>query len=285
LFSLKVKEYPNQDAATDAMDQGELYGAFIANGSSNELLVVNTISDLSPLDIAANFEEAAKRAGETITVRPYAPTALAPKDPFALVPATLLVTLLVGGYMAAALLATATGSASGRWRGLWLAGFALATGLILDLIVTYWLEGLPSASFWIVWPILSFIILVVALFAAVLRRVLGPVGIIVTLILIIQFGNASSGGSNGAPYLTTFWHDIGPFLPPRNAFILLRNTVYFDGHGIGQALTVLLIYAVVTAVVLGFLDWFRSPELSVPGVDQRAATETAAVAAPVGPLP
>jgi hypothetical protein len=285
LFSLNVKEYPNKDAATDAMDQGELYGAFIANGSSNELFVVNTISDLSPLDIAANFEEAAKRAGETITVRPYAPTALAPKDPFALVPATLLVTLLVGGYMAAALLATATGSASGRWRGLWLAGFALATGLILDLIVTYWLEGLPSASFWIVWPILSFIILVVALFAAVLRRVLGPVGIIVTLILIIQFGNASSGGSNGAPYLTTFWHDIGPFLPPRNAFILLRNTVYFDGHGIGQALTVLLIYAVVTAVVLGFLDWFRSPELSVPGVDQRAATETAAVAAPVGPLP
>jgi hypothetical protein len=285
LFSLDVKEYANKEAATDAMDQGELYGAFIANASSNELFVVNTISDLSPLDIAANFEEAAKKAGETITVKPYAPTPLAPKDPFALVPATLLVTLLVGGYMAAALLASATGAASGRWHGLWLAGFAIATGLVLDLIVTYWLEGLPSASFWIVWPILSFIILVVALFAAVLRRVLGPVGIIATLILIIQFGNASSGGSNGAVYLTSFWHDIGPFLPPRNAFILLRNTVYFDGHGIGQALTVLLAYTVITAVILTFLDWYRSPELSVPGVDQRAATETAAVAAPVGPLP
>jgi hypothetical protein len=285
LFSLEVKEYPNKEAATDAMDQGELYGALIANGSSNELFVVNTISDLSPLDITANFEEAAKKAGETITVKPYAPTALAPKDPFALVPATLLVTLLVGGYMAAALLATAAGTASARWRGLWLAGFALATGLVLDLIVTYWLEGLPSASFWIVWPILSFIILVVALFAAVLRRLLGPAGIIVTLILLIQFGNPSSGGSNGAAYLPSFWHDIGPFLPPRNAFILLRNTVYFDGNGTGQALTVLLAYAVIAAVILTFLDWFRSPELSVPGVDQRAATETAAVAAPVGPLP
>jgi len=51
--------------------------------------------------------------------------------------------------------------------------------------------------------------------------VLGPVGIIATLILIIQFGNPSSGGSNGAVYLTSFWDDIGPFLPPRNAYILL----------------------------------------------------------------
>jgi hypothetical protein len=193
--------------------------------------------------------------------------------------------LLVGGYMAAALLATAVGAASARWRGLWLAGFALATGLVLDLIVTYWLEGLPSASFWIVWPILSFIILVVALVAAVLRRMLGPAGIIVTLILIIQFGNPSSGGSNGAAYLPSFWHDIGPFLPPRNAFILLRNTVYFDGNGIGSALTVLLVYAAITAAILFFLDWFRSPELSVPGVDEDDAAATAGVAAPVGPLP
>jgi hypothetical protein len=285
LFSLKVKKYPNEDAATNAMNQGQLYGALIANGSSNELFVVNTISDLSPLDIAANFEKAAKKSGEKISVKPYAPTALAPKDPFALVPATLLVPLLVAGYVAAALLAAATGSASGRWRGVWLLGLAIATGLLLDVITTYWLKGLPSASFWIVWPILSLIILVVALFAAVLRRVLGPAGIIVTLIVFLQFGNPSSGGSNGVAYLSSFWHDIGPFLPPRNAFDLLRNTVYFDGHGIGQALTVLLAYAVITAVILAFLDWYRSPELSVPGVDQRAATETAAVAAPVGPLP
>src|SRR5512132_643722 len=192
LFSLKVTQYPNRDAATQAMDRGEIYGALIPSGSSNDLLVVNSISDLSPLDIADNFEKSAKASGATINVKAYAPTALAPKDPIALVVATLLITLL-GGYMAAALLATATGAASARWRGVWLAGFALATGLVLDLIVTYWLKGLPSASFWIVWPILAFIILVVALFAAVMRRVLGPTGIIVTLIVLLQFGNPSSG--------------------------------------------------------------------------------------------
>ena len=218
-------------------------------------------------------------------MKAYAPTPLAPKDPFALVPATLLVVLLIAGYMSAALLTTAVGSASGRWRGLWLAGFAVVTGLVLDVVTTYWLQGFPEDAFWVAWPILSLIILVVALFAAVMRRVLGPAGIVVTLIVILQFGNPSSGGSNGAPYLTPFWNGVGPFLPPRNAFVLLRNTLYFDGNGTTQALAVLVAYAVIGAAILGFLDWYRSPELSVPGLDQDDATQAAGVAIPVGPLP
>ena len=42
------------------------------------LIVVSSISDLSPGDIANNFENAAKKSGETITVKSYAPTPLAP---------------------------------------------------------------------------------------------------------------------------------------------------------------------------------------------------------------
>ena len=285
LFDLDITQYDDQDAATQAMDRGEIYGALITSDSSTELMVVNTISDISPLDIAGNFEKAAESAGETISVKAYAPTPLAPKDPFALVPATLLVVLLIGGYMSAALLTTSVGSASARWRGIWLAGFSVVTGLVLNLVTTFWLDGFPEDSFWVAWPILSLIILSVALFAAVMRRVLGPAGIVVTLIVILQFGNPSSGGSNGAAYLTPFWDGIGPFLPPRNAFLLLRNTLYFDGNGIAQPLFVLLAYAIIGAAVLGFLDWYRSPELSVPGLHSDDATQAAGVAIPVGPLP
>lgn len=159
------------------------------------------------------------------------------------------------------------------------------TALVVDLATTFWLDGIPSGSFWVAWPIMSLIILVVALFAAVMRRLLGPAGIVVTLVVILQFGNPSSGGSNGAPYLTPFWNEVGPFLPPRNAFLLLRNTLYFDGNGLGQPLTVLLVYAVVGAVLLSFLDWYRSPELDVAGIDDRDVAGASNVAIPVGPLP
>ena len=285
LFSLDVTEYPDRQSAIAAIDRGEIYGALIATESPGELIVVPSISDIAPLDIAGNFEKAAQASSEQLAVKSYVPTPLAPKDPFALVLATLLVPLLVGGYMATALLTNAFKSASGHWRGEWLLGFAVVAGLVVDLIATFWLEGIPSDSFWIVWPIMSLIILTVSLFAAVLRRLLGPVGILVTVIVFLQFGNPSSGGSNGAVYLTNFWRDLGPFLPPRNAYELLRNTVYFDGHGIGQSLGVLLAYVVITGVVLTYLNWHRPPEPQVPGLDGPTAADAAAVSVPVGPLP
>jgi hypothetical protein len=286
LFSLDVTQYASEADAKQAMNEGKIYGALIPSdsaGSANQLTVVSSISDLSALDIAANFEEAAKKNGETISVKPYAPTPLAPKDPFALVCSLLLVPLLVAGYMATTLLTNALGSTSGRWRGLWLLGFAVATAIVVDLIATYWLEGLPSASFWIAIPILALIILSVALLAAVLRRLAGPVGIFLTVIVVIQFGNPSSGGANGVPYLPAFWNGLGPFLPPRNAYLLLRTTLYFDGHGIGQPLTVLLAYAVIAGALLFAFDWFIDrPEPSVPGIED---ADSAAVLAPVGPPP
>lgn len=285
LFSLDLVTYDDEASATQAMDRGEIYGALVTTGSEAELSVVSTISDISPIDIAKNFEEAAGRAGTKLTTTAHTPTPLAPKDPFALVPATVLVALLVGGYMSAAMLTNAVGTASVRWRGLWLLGFSALTGLAVDLAVTYWLDGFPADSFWVAWPILSAIILVVALFTAVLRRVLGPAGVVVTLILILQFGNPSSGDSNGAAYLPSFWNDIGPLLPPRNAYLLLRNTLYFDGNGIGQPLTVLAIYAVIAAAALMFLDRYRSPELEASGLDEDDAAGAATVAIPVGPLP
>ncbi|MGO9778307.1 MAG: hypothetical protein ACLPQY_00855 [Streptosporangiaceae bacterium] len=104
----------------------------------------------------------------------------------------------------------------------------------------------------------SLIIAVVAFVAALLQKLIGAAGTLLTVIVMILLGNPSSGGATGVPYLPTFWQDLGPYLPPRNAYILLHHTIYFNGHGTTEALTVLLIYLVVGAVILGVLDWFRS---------------------------
>ena len=129
----------------------------------------------------------------------------------------------------------------------------------------YWLRGFPSSKFWIVWPICSLIIAVVAFVAAVLQKLIRAAGRLLTVIVMILLGNPSSGGATGVPYLPTFWRHLGPYLPPRNAYILLHHTIYFNGHGTTEALTVLLIYLVVGAVILGVLDWFRSE----PGARRR----------------
>ncbi|MDL9977711.1 hypothetical protein [Microbacterium candidum] len=284
LLSLDVISYPNAQAATEAMDRGEIYGAFIASESPAQLIVVPTMSDVAPLDLTHAFEAAAADKSEQISVKPYEPTPLPAGDPFALVLATVLVALLVGGYMSASMLTNAVGTASGRWRGLWLAGFSVVTALAIDLAITFGFQAIPQNSFWIAWAIMSLIIVVVAWFTAVLRRLLGPAGVVVTLIVILQFGNPSSGGSNGATYLPGFWNQIGHLFPPRNDFLLLRNAIYFGGNGIEQPLTVLLVYALIAGGVLAYLDWFRSPEPVIPGLTDEDAAGAAVVAIPVGPV-
>jgi hypothetical protein len=279
-ISLKVTQYPDESAAKTAIDQAQIWGALIPSGTSNTLIVVPSISDLAPLDLAVRFEAAAKSTGQKLTVQQYAPVPLAAKDPFGLVQALMLVPLLIGGYMSSTLLMAATGKAAGRWRAATLAGFAIVAGLAVDLIVCFWLQGFPSSKFWITWPICSLIIAAVAFVAAVLQKLIGAAGTLLTIIVIILLGNPSSGGATGVPYLPTFWRDLGPYLPPRNAYILLHHTIYFGGHGTTEALTVLLVYLAVAAVILGVLDWRRS-EPPVPA----DAAEAAAMAVPIGAAP
>ncbi|MCC9306003.1 hypothetical protein LN042_02580 [Kitasatospora sp. RB6PN24] len=276
-ISLKVTQYPDEAAVKAAIDQARIFGGLVSSDGSNTLIVAPSMSDLAPLDLAVRFEDAARTTGQSLAVQQYAPLPLAAKDPFGLVQGLMLIPMLIGGYMSATLLMAATGRAAGRWRAAQLAGFAVVSGLVVDLIVCYGLQGFPSSRFWITWPICSLIVAVVAFVAAVLQKLLGPVGTLVTVVAIILFGNPSSGGANGVPYLPAFWRDIGPYLPPRNGYILLHQTIYFNGHGVSEALTNLLIYLGAAAAVLIVLD-LRSSEAPVP-VD---ATEAAAMTAPIG---
>jgi len=260
--SLAVTHYPNESAVTTAIDQFKIWGALIPAskaGSPNTLIVVPSSSDLAPLDLAVRFEQAAKITGQPLKVQEHAPVALAAKDPFGLVPYLGMLPLLVCGFMIVNLLASTTGQATRRWRAATLAGYAIIAGLASDLILTYWLQGFPSDKFWIVWPICSLIILVIAFVSTVFMRLLGIAGSVLWLILLFFFGNPSSGGGSGVPYLPAFWRDIGPFLPPRNGIILLHQTIYFNGHGTTQALIILLAYLIVAGAIVVFIDWFHPP--------------------------
>jgi len=161
-------------------------------------------------------------------------------------------------------------------------GFAFVATLLLDLIAGPWLGGVPSGKFWILWPIMALTTSVAALLAAVMQRLLGAFGTLLSVFVIILLGKPSSGGANGVPYLPGFWTAIGPYLPPQNAFILMRNTVYFGGNGTTQALIVLLVYLVVFGTILGILDWYRRPAPEVPDVTPETETATVAVAIPAG---
>jgi len=280
-YSLQVTHYPNASAVKTAIGQAKLFGALEPGSPASTLIVVPTASDLAPLDLAVQFENAAKSLKMQLKVQNYAPVPLPTKDPFGIVPALMLIPLLIGGYICSTNLLAATGKPE-RWRGFVLVGFAIVAALVVDLIVCLWLQGYATDTFWIVWPIAALIILVTALVAAVLQKLIGAIGTLLTVILVMLFGNPSNGGATGVPYLPTFWRDIGPFLPPRNAYILLHNTIYFHGNGITQALVALLLYAGIAGIILGLLEWVPTPTPPSPVTPETEAEATAMVV-PIGP--
>jgi hypothetical protein len=278
--AIKATTYSSQSAAKTAIGQAKAWGALFPGTGTNRLLTVPSISDLAPYTLPVAFKHAADSQGQNVVPTPYTPTKLAPGDPFGLVLAILLTPLLLFGYQVVVMVKMATKVTAGPLLGVSLMGFAIVATLLIDLIAGPWLHGTPNGKFWILWPIMALIMSVVALFAAVMQRLLGAIGTLLTVFVIILLGKPSSGGANGVPFLPGFWTAIGPYLPPRNAFILMRNTVYFGGNGTTQALIILLAYLLVFATILGILDWRRRPARETPGIPHETEALTTAVSVP-----
>lgn len=154
---------------------------------------------------------------------------------------------IVGGYLAAAILAMAMGARPANLHrtvvrlgvlGLYAAASGLGGALIADSL----LGALPG-HFAALWALGTLVVFAAAAVTVALQIVLGLLGIGAAVTLFVVLGNPSSGGAYPGPLLPAFWRAIGPWLPPGAATTAVRNTVYFSGHAIGQPLWVLAVYA------------------------------------------
>ena len=114
--------------------------------------------------------------------------------------------LLIGGYLGATFAMQRTKTAAHHHRVAALLGHAVVAGLVIDLIAGPILGGYPDIgrNFWLLWPEFAFIAFAIALFAATLQTLIGPMGTLLTIIIIVFIGNPSTGGGNGVAFLPPF---------------------------------------------------------------------------------
>ena len=93
--------YGNASDVRDAIDRGDIYGAYIPGTTSDTLLVVPSKSFFASFVITAVFESTAKDQGRSVAVQEVKPLP-AGKDPFGAVVGLLLLPLIVGGLLAPA---------------------------------------------------------------------------------------------------------------------------------------------------------------------------------------
>ena len=258
-MSLKTIQYPNQAAVHQAFDQAKIYGALVPGAKADTLIINGAASEYAGIPLVANFAAAAMQLKTPITAQ----TSNKPPsgDPGGVIPSIVLIALLIAGYVASTALMSVTGTATGPRRVAGLIVFAFVAALLFDLISGLFAWGWPIHQFWPMWPIMALVILTAALVASVLEKLLGALGTFLTIMVMILFGNPSTGGAVGVPFLPSFWRNLGPFLPPRNGLTAVHNTMYFNGHGMTQALVILGVYAVVFGAVSQFLGSYRTPRL------------------------
>ena len=260
--SLKIHNYANETDLVNAANQSTIYGGFVTQ--TNTVVISEAASLWAPGVMPLEYEKAAKAQGETLHLKVI--NTLPTEDPEGIVPSLVVFVLLVAGYLGSTLAMQRTRTAAAHRRVAALFGYAVVAALVFNLIVGPGLNAYPDVgtNFWPLWGEFALVCLAVALLTATLQSLIGPIGTLVTVIIVVFFGNPSTGGVNGTAYLPAFWQHIGPILPPWNGLILIRNTLYFDGNAITQQIIVLAIYVVVGIVLVtifswGRLFWWRGP--------------------------
>ncbi|MEU1184325.1 hypothetical protein ABZ464_43280 [Streptomyces sp. NPDC005820] len=279
-ISLKIHQYEDQAALEDAAGRTEIYGGFVPQNDT--VVIAEAASLVAPGQLPAYYEQAAKAQGRQLSFK--VTNRLPKEDPLGVVPGIAVFVLLVAGYLGSTLAMHRTGTAAARRRVAGLVCYSIIAALVFDVIIGPILNAYPDvgSNFWPLWGEFALMCLAVALLAATLQSLFGPIGTLLTVVIVVFFGNPSTGGVNGTAYLPAFWQDLGPGLPPWNGTILVRNTLYFDGNAITQPLVVLSVYVVAgTAVVIiatyGRLLWWRGGRKRRPPLTPEEESGIAAI--------
>ena len=233
-----VVRYAEESSAREAIEEREVYGAFVATPDGPKVL---TGSAASPV-VAQLLSHAAAEQGaevEDVVGTPKAGSALG----------SSVLPMVLAGVLTGVLAALAGSSPRGR-TGLVLAGSVLA-GLSAALVVDTWL-GVVEGSWLANAGVLTLTVLAIASAMAGLYALLGRQGLGLGAAAMILVGNPFSAAAAAPELLPQPVGGIGQLMPPGAGANLLRSTGFFDGAGAGEHVAVLAIWALAGLVALAW---------------------------------
>ena len=241
-----VQAYADEESAREAIEDRDIYGAFVP---SPDGLTVLTASAGSPL-IAQALTQVAQASSEAAAPAEAAPAAEVvdvvpadPDDPRGSAFNSSVLPLLIGGLLTGVLVAETITPPGLRQIGALIFASALA-GLAAVLIAQAWL-GILEGGWLANAAVLSLMVLAIASVVAGLMALTGPIGIGVAALLMVLLGNPWSGLGTAPELLPRPVGDIGQLLPPAAGGQALRDTAFFDGAALTGHLAVLLVWIAI----------------------------------------
>jgi hypothetical protein len=223
-----VHRYADEAAARAAIEDREVYGAFVATPSGPKVLMATGASP----SVAQLLTHAAPESAPVQDVVPAGRQAAA-------LPSSVLPLVLAGllSGIAASLLASGALVRVGL-----LVGASMLGGIAAATLVGSWLD-VVSGDWWANAAGLSLTIFAIGATVMGLKALMGEGGIAITALTMIFIGNPFSAAGSAPELLPQPVGAIGQLLPPGAGANLLRSTGYFDGAGAAGHIWVLVAWA------------------------------------------
>jgi hypothetical protein len=235
-----VHRYADEATARAAIEDREVYGAFVATPGGAKVLTSSAAS-------AAVAQLLAHAAAETQgQAAPVEAQDVVPAPRGAALASSVLPLVIAGILTGVAAVVLASG---GLARVGWVVVGSVLAGLVATAIVQGWLdvvEGDWAANA----AALSLTVAAIASAVAGPHALLGERGLILAALTMILIGNPFSGVGSAPELLPEPVGAIGQLLPPGAGGNLLRSTGYFDGAAAGGHVLVLAIWTLTGLAVL-----------------------------------
>jgi len=256
-----VRVYADEGAARSAIEDRDIYGAFVPGADGITVLEASAASPsvaqlLSTVGQQLARHAAAGAAGgavpHAVQARDVDVVSLSAGDPRGLVLPSALLPITICGVIMASVIGLVLGFRP-AWRQIMALIVVSATaGLGAYLIAQGFLGALPHQAV-ATWAALSLVVLAIGATTAGLIALIGAPGLGLGVVLMVLVGNPFSGATSAPELLPAPVGAIGQWLPPGAGANLIRSTAYFDGHGASGHLIVLIVWIVfgLAAVAVG----------------------------------
>lgn len=258
-------EASDRDAAVAAIEARQTYGAIIlgdgatlpevltapaAGASATQML--NGIATRLQLQLTQQLAAAGGDTSAKVTVTAVVP--LAESDPAGTGLMAASFPLTMGGMIGGILISLLVVGAMRRLVAL--AGFGVAAGLLLTLVLQTWF-GFLQGDFFINAMAMGLSVLATAAFIVGCTSLLGSKGIPIGSILTMLIGNPLASAATPWQFLPAPWGAIGQGFVPGAASSLIRSLSYFPSANVAPQWWVLIGWTAL-GVILALTGHFRA---------------------------
>jgi len=244
--------YDSRADAVQAIQEREVYGAFVLGTGGPEVLVAGADGTAAVSLLEGVGHQLAAEQGMQLTTTDVVP--LSEDDPTGAGISAMGFPLVLGGILGGVLVSLLVAGVARRLLAL--AVYSAVGGLLVAL-VTGPLLGILGGHFWLEALVIAVGMLGTASTVVGLNALLGTPGIAVGAVITMLIGNPISGATLPYQFIAGPWGAIGQYFVPGAAASLVREVNYFPGASSLHEWVVLLAWILV-GVLLSLLGHYRS---------------------------